>query len=230
MEVVVSGIPAGVKHSGGSLTFGPDGNLYMGVGEAENSLAAGQHLRLEGSVLRFTPDGQIPADNPFETSPVYAYGFRNPYGIAFHPLNGFLYLAENGAVCCDRIFRVEPGRFHGWPFYGKGTGELVLMLQDPQVIAPLIESGPRTYAPTQLLAYGGDRYGEEFKGNLFFGSFVEGSIHSLTLTDGGYSVASDEIIFQFDSLDPITAITATPDGYIYFATAAGIFRINNITN
>lgn len=154
MEVVLSGLPAGKVHSGGALAFGPDGNLYLSIGSitpdpfGEDPLSAqatglGRNWRYPGSLVsaihRYTPEGQVPKDNPQAFSPVYAYGFRNPYGLAFSPKDGQLYATDNGWYpCCDRVIRVERRGDHGWPKYGDGgPGDMELMRSDPTVVQPL---------------------------------------------------------------------------------------------
>ena len=227
MEVVYSGMPAATAHSGGALAFGPDGNLYLSVGDVELKTPARDPLTPEGSILRLTPQGLVPDDNPFPGSPVYAYGFRSPYGMAFHPGTGRLYVTDNGPRCCDRFLLVEPGRYHGWPDYGSRPEEWAQAKADPSVVAALFESGAVAMAPTQLIAYRGRRYGAEFDGNLFFGTFVNGDIHRVVLSQDGLDVASDEVIMNFRKPQPIIAMTAAPDGYIYFGTPQGIYRINS---
>ena len=86
------------------------------------------------------------------------------------------------------------------------AGLRAALRQDPDVVAPLLESGPTTFVPTEIIAYGGDRYGEEFKGNLFFTTFGGGDIHRVVLGPGGLEVISDEIIIDFDLHNPLIGI------------------------
>ena len=83
-------------HKGGRLAFGPDGKLYVTLGEEHDSPAAQSTSDVRGKVLRYNPDGSIPSDNPFGANdPVWVYGLRNPYGIAFSP-SGQLAITNNG--------------------------------------------------------------------------------------------------------------------------------------
>ncbi|MFO7544022.1 MAG: PQQ-dependent sugar dehydrogenase [Trueperaceae bacterium] len=125
-------------HHGGQVAFGPDGMLYVSIGNGEisnaflhTSPASAQDLRsLRGKVLRldaFPAHGgayAVPADNPFVAdaerdpdvrSEVWAYGFRNPWKFAFDPATGDLYLADVGSDRWEEIDLVEPGRNYGWP-------------------------------------------------------------------------------------------------------------------
>jgi glucose/arabinose dehydrogenase len=83
-------------HKGGRLAFGIDGMLYVTLGDEHTARAAQVTSDVRGKVLRYRPDGSIPADNPFgPTNPVWAYGLRNPFGIAISP-NGQIAVSSNG--------------------------------------------------------------------------------------------------------------------------------------
>jgi glucose/arabinose dehydrogenase len=80
--VVLDGIGTGTRHHGGRLQFGPDGNLWIGTGDAFDTATAQNRDSLNGKVLRIRPDGTVPQDNPFGTT-VFSTGHRNVQGIAF---------------------------------------------------------------------------------------------------------------------------------------------------
>jgi glucose/arabinose dehydrogenase len=83
-------------HKGGRLAFGTDGMLYVTLGDEHTSSAAQNTSDPRGKVLRYRPDGSIPADNPFgPTDPVWAYGLRNPFGIAISA-GGQIAVTSNG--------------------------------------------------------------------------------------------------------------------------------------
>lgn len=94
-ETVIDGIPAASYHDGGRIAFGPDGMLYATVGDAGNTSNAQDLGSLAGKVLRMTPDGGIPDDNPFPGSHVYSFGHRNPQGLAWSG-DGTMYASEFG--------------------------------------------------------------------------------------------------------------------------------------
>ena len=113
-ETIVAGIEAGPIHNGGRLAFGPDGMLYATTGDAGNRDSAQDTESLSGKILRMTPDGGAPEDNPFPGSLVYSYGHRNPQGIAWDE-EGTLYSSEFGQNTWDELNVIEPGGNYGWP-------------------------------------------------------------------------------------------------------------------
>ena len=95
---VIITLPAGPDccHKGGRLAFGSDGMLYVTLGEEHTAAAAQNTADLRGKVLRYRPDGSVPPDNPFGAgNPVWAYGLRNPFGIAFSS-SGQMAIINNG--------------------------------------------------------------------------------------------------------------------------------------
>jgi glucose/arabinose dehydrogenase len=83
--IVLDGIATADRHHGGRIQFGPDGNLWIGTGDAYTDPEISQDPDgLNGKVLRIRPDGTIPPDNPFD-SPVYTLGHRNVQGLAYPP-------------------------------------------------------------------------------------------------------------------------------------------------
>ena len=79
--VLVEGIPGGGVHNGGRIQFGPDGALYITTGDAGNAGTAQNPDSRAGKILRINSDGTIPEDNPYDGSPVWSIGHRNPQGM-----------------------------------------------------------------------------------------------------------------------------------------------------
>ena len=109
------------NHNGGSLSFGKDGKLYIGVGEnavPTNAQTLENHL---GKILRINADGSIPTGNPFPTGSVsrqriWAYGLRNPYTIAIQPGTGKIFVNDVGQNTYEEINDATTGGLNfGWP-------------------------------------------------------------------------------------------------------------------
>jgi len=161
-RVILDGIRGGVSnHFGGRIAFGPDGLLYITTGEGFVPARAADRASLDGKVLRIREDGSIPPDNPFGSSPVYAWGFRNPQGLAWDPA-GHLYASNHGPsgefrLCChDEVDLVQAGGFYGWPVMAGNVpagrpGDYPPL--PPSRIPTVAESGTDTWAPSGMTFY-----------------------------------------------------------------------------
>ncbi len=115
--------PAG--HQGGPLRFGPDGKLYIAIGEpliaSEGACSSQQLDTLLGKILRLDPDGTIPADNPFYSGArgkyraIWAIGLRNPFGLGFQPETGRLFATDVGQTAFEEVNEIVRGANYGWP-------------------------------------------------------------------------------------------------------------------
>ena len=216
LRVILDGLPAAPFHNGGGLRFGPDGKLYVGVGDAGDHQASQDPAVPSGKVLRMNPNGSIPGDNPQPGSLVYALGIGNPAGLAFHPLTGRLFATDSGADRGEELNLIRPGGNYGWPRV-VGAG------RDARFIDPVL-----TYrAPagfTTMTFYTGLRYPPPFRFNLFLGEYAAGVIRRVVLKYPDYAqVERDEVFIQ--SPGPVVEVADGPDGHLYFSTPSGIYRI-----
>jgi PQQ-dependent dehydrogenase (s-GDH family) len=136
-QTVLENLPAHDDHGGGRLTIGPDGMLYLSRGDQGSNflqnfcnpnraqdlptagdVAAKNWITYQGKILRISPDGSIPVDNPVLNgvrSHIFTVGHRNPQGLVFSP-EGRLYEAEHGPSSDDELNLIESGRNYGWPY------------------------------------------------------------------------------------------------------------------
>jgi glucose/arabinose dehydrogenase len=216
-ERVVEGMAASFYHNGGGVVFDEDGMLLVTNGEEHDGGLSQDPDALGGKVYRFTPDGEVPPDNPFGDSPALVLGLRNPYGLAMDPQTGTPWVTENGPSSFDEINRIVPGGNYGWPTISGPSSEnapadLQGDYQDPAVAYEDI------IVPTGI-AFAGDNAAEEFAGHLFFASYGEGAIHDLELNADRTEVVGDEIVYRSD--EPIVALAWGPEG-LYFSTPGAI--------
>lgn len=217
-ERVITGLPGGTYHNGGGVAFGPDGNLYVSNGERHDSDLAQDPAALGGKVYRFTPDGGIPAENPFGDSPVWALGLRNPFGIAIDPATGETFVTENGPESFDEINRVVPGGNYGWPVVsGPATTDDVDGLEgryrDPvlayeQIIVPTGIAFADPYNAIPSIA-----------GNMFFGTYGDQTIHRVVMNRRRTRVIED--VVWYHSKEPIVALAWGPRG-LYYSTPGAV--------
>ena len=195
-------------HTAGNIHFGPDGKLYISLGELERPDEVQELSLLPGKILRVNPDGSAPEDNPFFGEPdadprIYAYGLRNAFDFDFHPETGMMFATENGPST-DEINRIVPGGNYGWP-------DVVGPSDNSDFIDPFIYY-ERTVGPAGASFYSGDKL-TEYKNNFFFCQFHAGGLlHRVQLTNGDTEVASDDVISGGCTSD----VAEGPDGYLYF--------------
>jgi glucose/arabinose dehydrogenase len=208
--LIVDNIPhRGVNHNGGGIGFGPDGKLYMAVGEAGDTSWAQDVNILGGKILRANPDGSIPADNPFGNL-VWSLGHRHPFRVTFQPGTSRLYVTENGPSQDDELNRIIQGGNYGWP---SDTGPNA----NPSHIDP-VHNFSSIVVPTDLLFYQGSAM--PFDGELFLVEYLNARIRRFTLSLDGDSVLSGPTDFVTGVSQPVD-IEQGIDGALYFTTLQG---------
>jgi len=118
--LIVPHMTDATENNGGAIAFGPDEKLYVGVGDhrTQSSVVQDtiQRRSVWGKILRINTDGSIPPDNPSPLRPFWAWGLRDPKGLAFDRETGELYCVEGGAEGINAVYRVRKGDNLGWPF------------------------------------------------------------------------------------------------------------------
>lgn len=218
--LVVGGLPAWHYHAGSALAFGPDGMLYVTTGDVTRSPEAQDGESLAGKVLRYRPDGSVPADNPVPGSPVYAAGFRNSQGLAWHPETGELFAAEHGPTAMahegarwghDEVNVVARGANYGWPVVAGRQAH-------PGFTPPAMEwsSG---MAPSGIAVYTGPH--AAWRGNLFVGGLRGRQLGRVVVERDarGTPRAVRQQSLLRDQVGRIRGVRMGPDGALYVTTS-----------
>ena len=180
-----------VWHYGGAVRFGPDGMLYLGIGDNKVRKQATDLARLEGKVIRIDVRGataaepyRIPEDNPFlevagARPELWAYGLRNPWRMSFDRA-GRLWVGDVGEISREEVSIVTAGADLGWPAY---EGELC---RDAEQCARLTDTTPPviTYGRDEgcAIIWGGEYQGRRLRqlgGAYLFGDFCTGWVWAL---------------------------------------------------
>ena len=210
-RVILDDMPGDSRHDGCRLGFGPDGKLYVAMGDATESEAAQDLDSLSGKVLRLEADGSVPTDNPFPGSYVYTYGHRNPQGMGWHPETGDLFITEHGPDEDDEINILEPGGNYGWPEVTGGA-------QDPRFIDPVLTFA-RIIAPAGAAFYSGDKLAASWDGNFIAAALRDTHLQRIVLEPPEFrTVLSNQRLFE-EEFGRLRAVALSPDGYLYFTTS-----------
>ncbi len=223
-------LPAGHFHNGGALLFGQDGMLYFSVGESNYQSVGDNYLYPEGTqgwsdyhgnIMRITPDGGIPSDNPFPGLPAYATGTREVFRMTVDPLTGRIFFTENGEAVHDEINILVPGGNYGHP--------LALGLHGISAFEEPVLDIIRPLGITGIAVYNGDQYPEQYKYDLFFGSWNTGSMYWLPLDRDPVRRLPKAPVVEIRPKDPKQGcyldIRQGPDGLLYYSNQTGVFRL-----
>lgn len=230
-QVLIDDLPAAGNHNGGRIRFGPDGMLYIGAGEAGDRTHA-QNLSIRGGkILRITPDGKTPPDNPWPESPVWAYGVRNAQGLAFRPSDGALFAADHGPTgewrepriaAYDELNIIKKGANYGWPLAVGAPGNPAF--QDPLLAwIPSVPPGDLTFYNANLMP--------ELRGDLFLSTLWGEALIRIRFQDAANPDRVTAIERWFNSrmwrtgeqtesvYGRLRAMTVGPDGALYVGTS-----------
>ena len=214
-EIVIDEIPGAPWHDGGRIAFGPDEKLYITTGDAINPGWSQDLSSLAGKILRINPDGTIPDDNPFDSSPIFSYGHRNPQGIAWSN-DGLLVSSEHGpsgemGYGHDEINVIVKGGNYGWP---KVVGDSF----EGSFVNPIIHSGQSTWAPSGMVFFDSGMI-PSLDGKFLVGALRGQHLMVLDIAKDG-SLISAEKMFEGD-FGRIRTAQISPDGVLYLLTANG---------
>lgn len=217
-RIILEGIPSAKFHDGGRLRFGPDGMLYAGTGDARKPALSRNRKSLAGKILRMTPDGKVPNDNPFSGLYPFVVGLRNTQGFDWRD-DQTLYVVDHGPsgdtgrTGGDEVNVVRKGDDLGWPdiYECEKRQGLVTPSLTFETAAP----------PGGAVIYRGTRI-PEWKDDLAFGTLGSRHLHVVSFVPGTSQVAHHSTYFLGEppaGFGRLRDVTMSPDGELYVTTS-----------
>jgi glucose/arabinose dehydrogenase len=212
-KVILAGIGASPYHDGGRIRFGPDGMLYVATGDARQPDRAQLPASLNGKLLRLTPEGEVPKDNPRPGNPLWLLGIRNlqafdwlddaTLAIADHGPSGELLRRAN-----DEVSLAHKGDNLGWPtIYG--------CQERAGMVSPILAWERQAAPPGGLVVYRGSAI-PELQGSILVATLGSRHLHRLALEGG--KLKRHEVYFRKD-LGRLREIATTPSGELWMTTS-----------
>ena len=223
------------QHYGCRIVFAPDGNLFLTLGDHFTQRDQAQNLgNTIGKIVRLTPDGQVPHDNPFVNRngfdpAIWSYGHRNVQGATMGP-DGALWVSEHGARGGDEINRVERGRNYGWPVitYSLDYSGAVI---SPHTAREGMEQPVHHWSTNDTIAPSGAAFVASdlfpaWRGNLLVGGLRSQLLMRLVIENG--RVTHEERMLR-ELGERIRDVRQGPDGAIWLLTDNPRGRVLRLT-
>lgn len=212
------------NHNGGNIAFGPDGKLYISVGDGGGWPGRShEDTTLLGKILRIDVRGELPVKYDKPADIFYAKGLRNSFDMAWNPANNALYATENGPIGRDEINKIVEGGNYGWPME-KGFSD------KHRFNNPAWDFGPKSAAPTGITFYpNGGNFPKEYAGNMFVSDYNYGRLYRIKLSGEGLGRIEKgdfKVWLPERFADTVFAdVTVGPDGALYLAGFSKIVRV-----
>ncbi len=231
--------------NGVRLLFGQDDMLYVGVYVTTDSPEPNFHTDIQkGKILRLTPEGDIPDDNPFVgregfLPEIYSYGHRTPTGMTMDPATGNIWATEMGPNGGDELNLIERGGNYGWPLVSLGRSYGGAMQSDrfqmEGTINPVAFWVPGV-SVTGLTFYTGDEF-PRWQGDLFVAAMQKGQIPGtgqlirIKFNERGEEIRQESLLT--DLRQRMRDVKQGPDGRLYILTDEDdglVLRIESVNN
>lgn len=210
-------LSSATNHNGGALHFGPDGKLYIAVGENATAANAQSFSNLLGKMLRINADGSIPPDNPFlaqttgRNQAIWALGLRNPFTFNFQPGTGRMFINDVGQNTWEEINAAAVGANYGWPTC-EGTcgvaGFTNPIHQYANNASTCAITGGTFYNPATVM------FPAQYVGKYFFADFCAGWLRYL-------DPANNNVADFATALSSAVDLQVGPDGGLYYLQRGG---------
>jgi glucose/arabinose dehydrogenase len=199
-EVVIwENLALGPGHTGGAISFGPDGKLYIPTGDAFDPPSSQVLSHANGKVLRVNADGSIPGDNPGAAIPgadpaIWAWGLRNPFRSGWDPATGVFWIADvggDGPTAWEEVHLGRAGANYGWPDM---EGPECRVADCSALTAPFyayrhddpdLSPGQISASITGGLVYHGASFPSDYLGDYLYADYATGWLRRLRLDAGG---------------------------------------------
>ena len=214
--VLVTKFQGNTSHNGSRMLEGPDGLLYMSMGDAYWALTAQDESKMAGKVLRMNWDGSPAEGNPFGNR-VYSTGHRNPQGLVFAD-DGKLYLSEHGPANDDEVNLIREGRNYGWPYV---EGYCDQPQEEEWCTSLSVEEPLAAWTPTMGpcgMAYFDHPSIPEWQHSLLLGFLKRQHLRILHLDDSGETILSQDSLF-YEQLGRIRDVLVAPNGRVFLCTS-----------
>lgn len=216
------------NHFGCRIAQGSDGNLFVGLGDHFFQRDEAQNLSNHlGKLIRISPDGSVPKDNPFvgrsDAKPeIWSYGHRNIQSLAIHPATDQLWQMEHGPRGGDEVNIPQKGRNYGWPVIGYGvdySGAKIHQGTAKDGMEQPVKYWVPSIAPSGMAFYTGELF-PQWRGSVFTGALAGKMLVRLSLKDN--VVTGEERLLQ-NLNERIRDVRQGPDGALWLLTdnAAG---------
>jgi aldose sugar dehydrogenase len=223
------------NHYGCRIAQAADGNLFVSLGDHYSPRDEAQNLANHlGKIVRITPDGAAPRDNPFvgrdgAKPEIWSYGHRNPQSLAIHPASGKLWEIEHGPRGGDEVNIPEKGKNYGWPVIGYGIDYSGAKIHDGthrDGMEQPVKYWVPSIAPCGMAFYTAELF-SKWRGSLFTGS-INGTKGLVRLTLDGEKVIGEERLLQ-NLNEQIRDVRQGPDGALWLLTDNPAGRILRVT-